>query len=298
MKVVLFALLISALAGCAELTSDVLTSTEAAENLYQIALNRNLAGESSERLSFFAGNSSFGTRWAGLSDLASFSRESGDEKSDELARELLWESAMQCHVQFCRDPLSVIKEFCAGNLRCRVMCAIAEKNISDARIWKTPQEKVRAQELNSELFILLGSPLPETLINTIELPMPGAIVPEDIPAAVPVSKDPAEALQIAGAIYLMPDEIRRQKLADPTFEEKGILQEILFLAGSYALFTDLRQLMLAEKEYQSEPSDENLLRYRKWYYRTILDISRMPDQRGTDNDRNFINSMLLLQEGF
>ena len=79
---------------------------------------------------------------------------------------------------------------------------------------------------------------------------------------------------------------------------EGILLEMQTAAASYVLFLVQNQLEAAQDACAKELSAENLWRFRKWYYRYLLDISRMPQTRGGKKDTDFIQSMLLLQPGF
>ena len=135
-------------------------------------------------------------------------------------------------------------------------------------------------------------------LANIKLATPETPLPDLSGASRNLTQDPAETLQIAGVISLMPDEIRRQQFANPQFKVDGVLNEIQFLAASYALQLDRTCLLKIRNEYKNSPSEEKLLQYRKWYYRTLLDISRITAKRGSKEDQQFINSMLLLQESF
>ena len=105
-------------------------------------------------------------------------------------------------------------------------------------------------------------------------------------------------MQIAGVFCLIPPEIQRQKSADPGFQSAGIGFEVLYMAATYALYIDLQQLKSAQLAYEKNPVAENLWLWRKWFYRAEADKARMPVHRGSDKDKQFLNSMLLLQESF
>lgn len=261
------------------------------------ALERNLAGETAAALSQLARQSTRGSRREELPDLARFVRENPPEQGTILSRKMLWECMELCNTQFSPAPEKMIREFREGELRCRTALLIAEKQFLDQVIWKTPKQQQRSSEVDSELSQLCGN-MPFSELSAIKLVMPQETADFTANAAIPVSQDPAEALQIAGVICLLPVEIRRQMLADPEFSPEGILKEVQFLASSYALLLDLKYLNAALAAYKKEPSAENLWLFRKWYYRAQLDNSRRPAERGTAKDRQFINSMLLLQESF
>lgn len=264
----------------------------------QSALERNLDGESSAALNRLARSSRQATNWSKLPDLAAFVRSDTGERKDVLSRNILWESAEFCVVQFVPEPAKFIRKWYAGELTCRVMTVLAEKKFLEKVVWKTPEQQIRENEIHSELSNLIGS-VSEEQLALLELPMPPAEEQKfPIPAPVPVSEDPAEALQAAGVIYLLPEEIRRQQLADESMPLEGILNEVLITAGSYALYISQQQLRKAAADYRKSPTDENLWQWRKWYFRVKLDLFRLPDKRGSAKDQQFIQSMLLLQAGF
>lgn len=262
------------------------------------ALNRNLDGETAISLQNLARKTASRTHRQDLPDLARYVRENNNENSAELICDILWESVEYCNVQFVRDPALLIRNFRHSQILCRTALLIAEKQYLDTIIWKTPEQKTREREVSSELSSLCGG-LPAGDIPRIQLALPGDPLPQ-LPANLtsPVSEDPAEALQFAGTIYRLPDEIRRQKLADENFYPDCLLGEVTHMAASYALHISFPCLRTARQRALNNPSPENLWLYRKWYYRVLMDISRLPRVRGEAKDRQFLNSMLLLQEGF
>lgn len=264
----------------------------------QKALDRNLNGDSSAALNRLARSSRQATKWSKLPDLAAFVRSDTGERKDVLSREILWESAEFCVVQFTPDPAGFIRNWYAGELKYRVMAVLAEKKFLENLVWKSREQQNRESEIHSELQHLIGS-MPDETIASLELPMPPAeekIFP--IPVPVPVSEDPAEALQAAGVIYLLPEEIRRQQLSDNSMPLEGVMREVLVTAGSYALYLSQQQLSKAAAAYRKAPTEENLWQWRKWYFRVELDRSRIPAERGSAKDQQFIQSMLLLQANF
>lgn len=262
-----------------------------------LVIARNLDGETASALEKLASAALQSSRWKNLPDLAAFVRESPMGKGDELCRNILWECNEACNVQFTPDPASFVKKWRAGELRCRLALALAEKQFLDSVAWKTPLQQQREDELQSELLQLAGD-IPESRLSSVKLAFPGEMPEFPAGLLLPVSEDPAEALQIAGVICLLPEEIRRQQLADAGFPIGAILDEITFTAGSYILHLDKKHLHSAIDRYHKEPSAENLWLYRKWFYRTELDISRMPQKKRDRNAADFIASMLLLQESF
>lgn len=261
------------------------------------AVARHSDGETIQSLRELASRTAKSDELHKLPDSARFAREADPEKAAALSREILWQSAEFAMVQFVPDPMALVREFRNGELRCQTAVLIAEKLFLDRISWKTPAQEQRYSELESELSALCGG-IPFGGIDSGELVTVQDTSNLTAMAAEALSMDPAEAIQIAGVIYLIPDEIRRQKLVDPAFDTGGIINEIRFLAGSYALMLDKEELLKAEQRYLKNPDSENLWHYRRWYYRTLLDHSRMPSVRGSERDRQFIDSMLLLQEGF
>lgn len=273
------------------------TPVTALQSLEKRVLERHLAGNSAADLSRLARTTRQATSWSKLPDLAAFARQDSGDRKDLLSREILWESAAFCVVQFSPDPAAFIRQWNAGKLRCQLMQLLSEKQFLDSVAWKTPSQQSRELEIHSELQQLTGD-LPEEELSRIKLATPEILPKTPLPVPVPMSEDPAEALQIAGAIYLLPDEIRRQKLADPEFATDGIMLEVLANAGSYAVYAGEKHLALNLESYRKEPSAERLWHWRKWYYFLELDRSRLPEKRGGSKDQHFIQSMLLLQSGF
>lgn len=287
-------ILLTLLTGCRDIPQPAGKTLADWQNA---ALSRHLAGETATALTAAAKQVKENSRHHEYPDLARFIRETTPEKGSELSREMLWKSFELCNVQFSGDPETMIREMRAGELRSHAAILIAEKQYLDQIVWKSPAEEERNRELHSELSRLFGS-LPFGELANIKLAAPGTPLPDLSGASRNLTQDPAEALQIAGVISLMPDEIRRQQIANPQFKVEGVLNEIQFLAASYALQLDRTSLLKIRNEYKNSPSEEKLLQYRKWYYRTLLDISRIPAKRGTKEDQQFINSMLLLQDSF
>ena len=262
------------------------------------ALNRNLNGETVIALQNLARNTARRNHRMDLPDLARYIRENNNENSAELIRDLLWESVEYCNVQFVRDPDYFIRNCRRSQILCRTALLIAEKQYLDQIIWQTPAQKARDREVTSELSSLCGG-LPSGDIPKIRLILPDdelSVLPDTL--SLPVSEDPAEALQFAHAVYSLPDEIRRQKMADENFYPDCLLEEVVHLAASYSLYISMPYLQAARQDALQKPTPENIWRYRKWYYRVQMDLSRLPSVRGEAKDRQFLNSMLLLQEGF
>ena len=267
------------------------------ETIQKQVLDRHLAGETAAALEDLATRGGRSSKWNNLPDLAAFVRNTKDDRGDELCRKILWEVAEFCNVQFSGDPAAFVRNMRAGELRCQLALALSEKEYLDGIAWKTPAQLEREEILRSELFRLTGN-IADNSLSQVKLVYPGKMPEYPLDLFIPVSEDPAEALQIAGVICLLPDEIRRQQLAEENLPLTGLLSEISFLAGSYALHLDKEQLTKAAKKWHHDPSPENLLKYRQWYYRMMLDLSRLPQTRGSKKDRQFITSMLLLQESF
>ncbi len=262
------------------------------------ALKRNLDGETAVALRNLARSTAGRTHRMDLPDLARYIRENNNENSAGLIRDLLWESVEYCNVQFVRDPDYFIRNFRRSQILCRTALLLAEKQYLDQIIWKTPAQKEREREVASELSSLCGGlpsgDIPDIRLVLVEDRLP--FLPDSLTA--PVSEDPAEALQFASAIYRLPDEIRRQKMADENFYPDCLLEEVIHMAASYSLHISMPYLQTARQNAMQDPTPENIWRYRKWYYRVQMDLSRLPSVRGEAKDRQFLNSMLLLQEGF
>ncbi len=261
------------------------------------AVSRHLEGETADALSNLSQAKYRGALHQKLPDLAAFVRENPAEKAWEVSIEMLWQCVESCNILFVHDPAQFIRNMRSGTLRFRTASLIAEKQFLDSVVWKSAGQQQRAMEVDSELSQLCGN-IPYGELAHITLAAPEEMKNFSAVTAVPVSEDPAEALQIAGVFCLMPAEIQRQKLADPHFRVDGIGYEVLFIAASYALNIDCRQLQQAQAAYEKNPTAENLWKWRKWFYRAKLDESRLPVYRGSDKDRQFLNSMLLLQESF
>ncbi|MBR7121381.1 MAG: hypothetical protein IKC94_03975 [Lentisphaeria bacterium] len=278
--------------------ADVPPETSQLAVWQQEALERNLDGECAVALQNLARSAARRSHRQDLSDVARFVRENNSDDSAELVRKLLWESVEYCNVQFVRDPALLIRRFRRSEINCRTALLIAERQYLDQIIWKTPAQKVRDRELRSELSSLCGG-LPAGDLARIKLVMPDAPLPE-LPAGLtsPVTEDPAEALQFAAVIYKLPDEIRRQKMADANFYPDCLLNEVIHMAASYALHISFNRLRAAREQALAEPVAENIRRFRQWYFRVQMDIDRLPVIRGEAGDRQFLNSMLLLQDGF
>ena len=265
--------------------------------LTQTVLERHLEAETVFSLQSFAQKSRRATRWSKLPDLAAFIRSDNSDRKDIITREILWESVVFCAVQFLPQPAEFIRKWQAGELHCRLMLLLAEREYLQSVVWKTPEQNSVEKELFSELMQLTGLSDHEKF-SSVPLAMPDVWKRTPLPLALPVSQAPAEALQAAGVFYLLPEEIRRQQLAAPNMPLEGILLEMQTAAASYVLFLVQNQLEAAQDACAKELSAENLWRFRKWYYRYLLDISRMPQTRGGKKDTDFIQSMLLLQPGF
>ena len=293
MRLICAVIIILTAAGCfhVEQPEAVLTL----HDLQQTALSRHLAGEVNTLLTTHANRIGKASEWHKLPDLARFVRNSPPEKAVELARKVLWESFASCCFQFAADPQKLAASLCSGELSCRAAIALANKAYLDTINWKTPDEERQFRDVEEEIGQLFGG-IPYYKLAKIKLVDPGSPIPDAADAAV--SEDPAEALQIAGTILLMPDEIRRQELAGNKFDMSVIITEIRNLTGKYALSWSRKQLIAAELLWKKDPSPKNLLTYRIWYYRTQLDASRIPAASGGGKERQFINSMLLLQESF
>ena len=288
-------LLLTAACSVSELIeNDTLTPLQVQQSA---AVKRHLAGETAMALGNLASESYRLSFHQKLPDSARFVRENPSEKAAELSREMLWRCAEVCNVQFSGDPESFIRNMRATELHCRAAILIAEKQYLDLTVWKNRDQQRRSRELDSESSQLFGD-VPYAELANIPLPTADEMRRFSADAAVPVSEDPAEALQIAGVFCLLPAEIQRQQFADPAFRCGGILLEVLFTAADYALSIDLQQLQAAEKAYEQNPSAETLFIWRKWYFRAQTDKARRPVARGSSKDRQFLNSMLLLQESF
>ena len=264
----------------------------------QKALDRNLDGDAAAALNRLAHSSRKATKWSKLPDLADFVRNDTGERKDVLSREILWESAEFCVVQFTPDPAGFIRNWYAGELKYRVLAVLAEKKFLEKLVWKSREQQIRESEIHSELQHLIGS-VPDEILASLELPLPPAETkPFPIPVPVPVSEDPAEALQAAGDRSRLPEEIRRQQLSDNSMPLEGVMREVLATAGSYALYLSQQQLDKAAAACRKALTEENLWQWRKWYFRVELDRSRLPAERGSSKDQQFIQSMLLLQANF
>ncbi|MBE6377802.1 MAG: hypothetical protein E7051_03165 [Lentisphaerae bacterium] len=267
------------------------------ECLLKSVLDRHLEGETASALQHFARRSRQATRWSKLPDMAAFVRSDTGSRKDIISREILWESVVFCTVQFIPEPETFIRKWNAGELRCRLMLLLSEREFLQSVIWKTAEQQSREKELYIEILQLAGSADDEVLAS-VPLVSPQVWERTPLPLALPVSQDPAEALQAAGVFYLMPEEIRRQQLSTPDMPLDGILLEMQSAAATYVLYLVQNQLEAAQKAYIKAPTPENLWNFRQWYYRYQLDISRLPQTRGREKDREFIQSMLLLQPGF
>ena len=265
------------------------------EELQKAVFSRHLPGEVNSLLTTHANRIGKASEWHKLPDLARFVRNSPTEKAVELSRKLLWESLTACNIQFTARPERLASAICAGELRCRAAIALSKKAYLDTIEWKTPAEEQQLREVEEEIKQLFGG-IPHYQLARVKLVSPGVPLPQA--ENIAVSEDPAEALQIAGAIMLMPDEIRRQELAGNKFNMPALLTEIQTLAGKYALSLSRKQLISAENAWKKDPSARNLMDYRIWYYRVELDFSRLPLAAPGGRERQFVNSMLLLQEGF
>ena len=287
--------LLAAAVGCVSVSGpDAETGTGVTLSVLQErAIQRHLSGEVTARLSGYADRGGRASQWAQLPDLARFVRNAGPERGAEVCREMLWECMLACNVQFSSDPEELVREFCAGQLRCRTEMLLAEKQYLYPIVWKTPQEQQRSGEVERETEQLFGG------ISALEA---GKIVlsspQKAVFSPVAVSEDPAESLKIAGVFCLMPDEIRRQLPSGSEFDLPGVLREIQVTAARYAIEISGKQLNEAVNRYRNDPSPVNLLRCRKWSALHALDVSRMPSAGGSERARQFVNSMLLLQEGF
>ncbi|MBE6389046.1 MAG: hypothetical protein E7043_02610 [Lentisphaerae bacterium] len=293
MRIAAALLLGAVIAGCMNPQRAVPNPEVTLELLQTRTLQRHLSGEVNARLTEYAGRIGRASQWARLPDLARFVREAEPERGAELCREMLWECMLACNVQFAADPERMVRDFCAGQLRSRVAILLAEKQYFYPIAWKTAEQLKRAGEAERELEQLCGG-ISSLEAGKIILPEPRPV--KTVPAAV--TEDPAEPLQIAGVICLMPDEIRRQQLADKGFECSGLIREIELITARYASEISGKQLNAAEKLYRNDPSAENRLRFQKWHALYQLDISRLPASGGSARDRQFVKSMLLLQEGF
>ena len=267
------------------------------DTLMQTVAERHLTGETAAELSRLARSSRQATGWSKLPDLAEFVRNDTGERKYILSREILWESILFATVQFHNDPEKFVRTWNSGELRCRLLTLLAEREFLRSIVWKTPAQQTRENELFSELQQLTGS-IPEETLASIPLAMPEDWKKIDLPLDIPVGKDPAEPLQAAGVFYLLPEEIRRQQLADPELQTKGILQYAQMAAACYTLDILQKRLEEASAAYKKEPGAENLWLFRKWYYMYQLDIARLPENPGVEKDLQFIESMLLLQAGF
>lgn len=291
--VILPLLLLFLVTGCRH---EALPVTDPLHRWQETAVSRHLAGEVATALTTAVQHTQNSSRHHEYPDLARFIRKAPAEKANELSRELLWESMELCNVQFVPDPAAMLEKLRAGELRCLAALLIAEKQYLDQIVWKTPEQETRYRELQSELTRLFGS-LPFGEIDSIKLVSPGTM-PDFSAATAMLTQDPAETLQIAGVISALPDELRRQQFADRQFPLEEVLKEIEYLAAGYALQLDRMMLLEIQRSWQQSPSAEKVLQYRRWYYRAILDISRVPESRGKKEAQQFINSMLLLQESF
>jgi hypothetical protein len=290
----LFPILLFFLCGCF-LRQEAVPVTE--QSLLQQVFDRHLEGETVADLQNFAQRSRQATRWSKLPDMAAFIRSDKSDRKDLVSREILWESVVFCRVQFIPEPAEFIRKWKAGELHCRLMLLLAEREFLQSVVWKTPEQQSREKELYSELLQLTGNVDTEKFAS-IPLAMPKVWKRTPVPLALPVSQDPAEALQAAGVFYLLPEEIRRQQLASPDMPLDGILLEMQLAAASYVLYLVQNQLEAAQKACVKELTAENLWRFRKWYYRYRLDVARLPQKRAEQKDRDFIQSMLLLQPAF
>ena len=293
MKIIGAVIILLTVTGCLNVKEPETVMT--LNKLQQTVLTRHLNGEVNLLLTTHANRIGKASEWHKLPDLARFVRNSPPEKAVELSRKLLWDSVIACNIQFTGDPKHLANSFCAGMLRCRIASALAKKAYFDTISWKTPEEDQQFREVEEEIRQLFGG-IPYYQLAKVELVTPGGTIPEA--EKVAVSEDPAEALQIAGTIMLMPDEIRRQELAGNRFDMPGLLAEIQALAGKYALSWSRKMLLAAENAWKKDPSPKNLMNYRLWFYQVELDNSRIPAGRGGQREVQFVNSMLLLQESF
>ena len=267
------------------------------DSIMQTVAERHLTGETAAELRRLAKSSRQATEWSKLPDLAEFIRNDNGERKYILSRKILWESILFARVQFHSDPEKFVRNWNAGELRCRLLTLLAESEFLRGVIWKTPAQQSRENELFSELQQLTGT-IPEEVLASIPLAMPEDWKKIKLPMNLPVGEDPAEPLQAAGVFYLLPEEIRRQQLADPELKTEGILQYAQMAAACYTLDIIQRRLEAAQSAYMQESSAENLWNFRKWFYMYQLDISRLPENPGVKKDLQFIESMLLLQAGF
>jgi hypothetical protein len=296
-RVLSAAALIMLIAGC-HLTESA--KSDILPPLYkwqQAAEDRHLDGESADALKHLAQEKYRAALRQKLPDLAVFVREKRSEEAYELSVDILWECVEASNILFVDDPAVFIRRMRRGTIRCRAASLIAEKQFLDTVVWKSAAQQERSLEVDSELSQLCGG-IPYGELAQIILATPEEMKKFSAETALPVSEDPAEILQIAGVFCLIPPEIQRQKLADPYFRSGGIGFEVMYMAATYALYIDCHQLRSAQLAYEKNPTAENLWRWRKWFYRAELDKSRIPVYRGSDKDKQFLNSMLLLQESF
>ncbi len=296
-KVLCAIALIVLIAGCNVTTSAKNDILPPLARWQELAVARHLDGESAEALKHLAQEKYRAALRQKLPDLAVFVRDNRSAKAYELSIDILWECVEAGNILFVDDPLLFVRQMKSGTIRCRTASLIAEKQFLDTVVWKTPAQQQRSAEVDSELSYLCGG-IPYGELSQIPLASPEEMKKFSAPSAVPVSEDPAEILQIAGVFCLIPPEIQRQKLADPYFRSGGIGFEVMYMAATYALYADFQQLRAAQAAYEKNPTAENLWLWRKWFYRAELDKSRIPIYRGSDKDKQFLNSMLLLQEGF
>lgn len=286
----LAALMLIFAAGCAG-TRREQAEISGLSDLRRIAVKRDLDGDTAQRLSELARRSVRDEKRHGLSDMAGFVMHAPAEAGGETARRMLWDGASLCAAMFSADPDREIRDLCRGELECRTAQLVAEREFLDRIIWKTPEQTRREKELRSESLQLFG-PVPEEAISGVELAFPPETEGDDPPGGA----DALKALKLAGALLLIPDEIKRLKLADPAFSAQGIVLEVVRMAAEKALAIDESQLREAEKRWRLDPTEENLFRWRRWFYIRELDASRMPEKRGSEEDRRFVESMVLLRD--